>query len=482
MSQKSIKKNSIYNVIKTLSTIIIPLIIFPYVSRVLLPDNIGKVNWSKTFVSYFELIASLGISTYAIRSCSRNKNNKEGLSQIASEIFSINILSTIVAYASLIVCLVVFRKTGEYRILIIIYSTTILFTTFGMDYLNYAMEDFRYITIRTVFFQLLSLILTLVFVRDKDDYLTYMIISVISSSGANAANILYRRRYCKIRFTLNISWQTHIIPIVNLFSMILSQVIFNNTDITMLGIIKDDCEVGIYSTALKIVNIVAALVQSLMAVVLPRLSLYFSKNDYNEINKLLKKLLVFNIGIGLPCVVGIEMLAPDIIYLVGGAEYISAASVMRILILSFMFSLVGGSFLGNAVLIPSGRENYYMKVCWITAVCNVVLNFLLIPHFGANGAAMATAFNGLIILVLLLLNVDKKIKIDHAFDAFKGPLIGCVGIIISCLVFMGINHYLLRLLLSIATSVIIYAVTLFLTKNELCTEILRLVRNKLYKK
>lgn len=481
MPQKSIKKNSIYNVIKALSSIIIPLIIFPYVSRVLLPDYIGKVNWSKTFVNYFELIASLGISTYAIRSCSRKKDNKDDLSQIASEIFSINILSTILAYAILIICLLVFRKTDEYRTLIVIYSTTILFTTLGMDYLNSAMEDYRYITIRTLFFQLLSLALTLIFVRNKDDYITYMIINVISSSGANAMNIFYRRKYCKVKFTLKIPWKTHLIPIITLFSMILSQVIFNNTDITMLGIMKNDYEVGIYSTALKIVNIVAALVQSLMAVILPRLSLYFSRSDYGEINKLLKKLLVFNIGIGLPCVVGIEMLAPDIINLIGGAEYTSAVPVMRILILSFAFSLVGGSFLGNAVLIPSGRENYYMKVCWITAICNVGLNYLLIPRFGANGAAFATAFNGLIILVLLLFNVDKQIKINRAFDAFKGPLIGCVGIVISCLVFSEIDQFILRLVLSIVTSVLVYILALLMTKNGLATEVLSFVKNMLHK-
>ena len=403
------------------------------------------------------------------------------MSQIASEIFSINILSTILAYISLIVCLIIFRQADEYRTLIVIYSTTILFTTLGMDYLNSAMEDFKYITIRTLFFQLLSLVLTLVFVRSKDDYIRYMIISVISSSGANAANIFYRRRYCKVRFTLNIPWKTHLIPIITLFSMILSQVIFNNTDITMLGIMKNDYEVGIYSTALKIINIVAALVQSLMAVILPRLSLYFSKNDYDGINKLLKKLLVFNIGIGLPCVIGIEMLAPDIIFLVGGEEYLSAAPVMRILILSFMFSLVGGSFLGNAVLIPSGRENYYMKVCWITAACNVGLNYLLIPRYGANGAAMATAFNGFIILVLLLLNVDKQIKIDHPFDAFKGPLIGCAGIVASCLAFNGVDNFWLKLVFSIVTSVHVYAVTLILTKNGLATEALTFVRNTFHK-
>lgn len=482
MSQKSIKKNTVYNIIKTLSTIIFPLIIFPYVSRTLLPENIGKVNWSKTFVTYFQLIASLGISTYAVRTCSQKKDNKEGLSKVASEIFSINVLSTIIAYALLFLILLIYSKTDEYTILIIIYSTTILFTTLGMEYLNSAMEDFRYITIRTVFFQLLSLVLILLFVRNKDDYINYMLITTLLSSGASITNIFYRRRYCHIKFTTKIDWKTHFIPIITLFSMILSQVIFNNTDITMLGIMKNDYEVGIYSTALKISNIVASLVQSLMVVVLPRLSYFFAKKDYVEINKLLKKLLIFNIGIGLPCVIGIEMLAPDIILLVGGSEYMTATPVLRILILSFMFSLVGGSFLGNAVLIPSGREKYYMLVCWITAVCNVILNYLLIPCFGANGAAIATAFNGLIILLLLSLNVDKNIKILHPQDAFKGPLFGCAGIVIMCLVFKRIEIFSVRIILSIISSVFIYCIVLLFTKNLLVVDTIRVIRDKLHKK
>ncbi len=481
MASISLKKNSIYNIIKTISTIVFPLIVFPYISRVLLPDNIGKINWSKTFVNYFELIASLGISTYAIRTCSLNKENKEKLAKVASEIFSINIISTIVAYVLLFGVLLFYRKTDDYRVLIIIFSATILFTTLGMDYLNSAMEDFKFITIRTVFFQLLSLILTLLFVKTKEDYTKYMIISVVSSSGANITNVVYRRRYCKIKFILNIPWKVHIIPILTLFSMILSQVIFCNTDITMLGIMKNDYEVGIYSTALKINNIVASVVQSLMVVVLPRLSSLFAENKYDEINRVLKKLLIVNIGIGLPCVVGIEMLAPDIVYLVGGSEYLSAAPVMRILVISFLFSLVGGSFLGNAVLIPSGRERYYMKVCWVTAICNVALNYLLIPKFGASGAAIATAFNGMLIFVLLLLNVDKNIVIDKPMDAFIGPLLGCVGIVISCQALHSIEVYWVRLVLSILISVALYCISLALTKNELYTIALRTVRNKIHR-
>ena len=163
MKQKSLKKNSILNVIKTLSSIIFPLITFPYISRVLLPTNVGKVNFGSSFISYFSMIASLGITTYAIRECSAVSNDKEKLGKKSSEIFSINICTTIVAYLLLAITLMTFRKLDVYRTLIIIQSTSILFMTLGADWLNTAMEDFKYITIRTLAFQVLSLILIRIF-------------------------------------------------------------------------------------------------------------------------------------------------------------------------------------------------------------------------------------------------------------------------------------------------------------------------------
>ena len=67
MSLKSIKKNTIYNVIKTFSSIAFPLITFPYVSRTLLVDNVGKINFGTSFVNYFLLISTLVINVYSIK-------------------------------------------------------------------------------------------------------------------------------------------------------------------------------------------------------------------------------------------------------------------------------------------------------------------------------------------------------------------------------------------------------------------------------
>lgn len=478
---KSIKKNTILNAIKTLSAIIFPIITLPYVNRVLLPDNVGKVDFAKTFVGYFALIASLGISTYAIRICSANKDNKEKLSNTASQLYSINMIMSVVAYASLIITLIFFRKFDSYRVLIIIESMTIMGTTIGADWLNSAMEDFKYITIRSVGFQFLALILMFILVHEPDDYIKYAVINVISSTGACIANYFYRKRYCDVRFTTKIDWKLHVAPVICLFVMMLSQTIFNSVDITMLGMMWNDYEVGIYSTAHKVTLMIGKVVQSLAMVIIPRLSYYFAKNDFDGANKLLRKVLLFNIGLGLPCVIGVIMMADDIAFLAGGKEFMAAGPVIRILILSFMFSLVGGSFLGNAILIPTKQEKHYMIVCCITAVANFLLNLVLIPKLAATGAAISTAFNGFIIMLLLFLKVDKRIKIERIPSVFIGPLIGCAAVAGCCYAFSFVDNIWARVIGSVGSSVIAYGLILLMTKNEFGTEIMRTLGGKFKK-
>lgn len=478
----SIKKNTVFNAIKTCSSILFPLITIPYVNRVLLPANVGKVDFARAFVSYFSLIATLGITTYAIRECAAARDDKEKLNNVASQIFSINVITTIIAYVLMTVVMIVTRKFDNYRILIMIQSITLIATTMGADWINSGMEDFKYITIRSMLFQLISLVLLFLFVHKESDYIRYLIISVISTSGASIVNARYRKKYCDVKFTKKIEWRKHIGPILFLFVMTLSQVIFHNADITMLGIMKGDFEVGLYSTAHKITNLVSSVVSSVGIVVIPRLSYYFAKDDFKNANSLLRKLLGLNIGLGLPSFVGVIMMAKDISWLVGGDEFIGAAPVMRILILAFFFSLVGGNFLGNAILIATKNEKYYMIVCCITAVINVIVNALLIPNMGASGAAIATALNGLIILVLLLFKVDSRIRITGVFQLAIAPVIGCIGIVVCCLLCSHISNVYIRATSSVVSSVVVYGTVMILMKNEFILDYMTPVLKKLLKK
>ncbi len=480
MKTKSIKINAILNVIKTCSTIFFPLITYPYVLRVLMPENIGKVNFSNSFISYFSLIAGLGIGTYAIRECAKVRDNKDLLENISSQIFSINILTTFISYIFLFLALVFFRKLDSYRVLIILYGSSILFTTLGADWINTAMEDFLYITFRTIIFQILHIILIFLFVKSSSDYYKYAAISVMSVSGANIANIFYRRKYCKMKIILRIEWKKHFAPIIYLFVMILSQTIFNTADVTMLGLMKDDYSVGIYSTAVKINNLISQLIASVLFVLLPKLSNIFANEDYERINLVLRKILGYILLFGIPCFAGATVLSDEIILLIGGNQYVESPLVLRILLLAFLFSLVGGSFLGNIVLLPSGNEKKFMNICCITAAFNVVANYIFIPFWGVYAAAMTTACSSLLILILLIVTMDRRIKIKQKFKLFFSPVVGSLIIFFLCLLIKcNIENIGLRIIVSIISSISLYIAVLLFFRNEFFLEIVNSVKIKL---
>lgn len=103
--QKSIKKNFIMNAILTMSSMIFPLITFPYVSRILLPLGTGKVAFATSVVTYFSMFSQLGIPTYGIRACAQVRDDKEELSRTVQELFLINFFIMIIAYIALFIAI-----------------------------------------------------------------------------------------------------------------------------------------------------------------------------------------------------------------------------------------------------------------------------------------------------------------------------------------------------------------------------------------
>lgn len=475
----NIKHNSIFNFIKTFSQFIFPLITFPYISRVLGAESIGKYNFSNSVVSYVSMIATLGISSYAVRECSKVKQNRTEYEKTASEIFSINIITTVIAYIILFLLLSFSESLHSYNKLIIILSTTIIFNTFGAEWINNVHEDFKFITIRSISFQILAFVLMLLFVRNQSDYINYAWISLLSTSGANLINVFYRRKYGKIRFTFNINLQVHFKPIVYLFAIYISQQIYVNSDITILGLYKGDTSVGIYSTSVKIYNIVNAMICSICMVVIPQISYLFEKKEYNSISKLFNYALNFIVVLGLPAITRINMLCPEIISCLAGNEYLAATSSLRILTIALIFSLLGG-LIGNVTIIPAGRE----KICFfqgiVAATINILFNVVLIPSFGINAAASTTAIAEGVSFVILAINFDKRIRIKSIKKILFGPLLG--SMLIICVILFTrylIHNSILVILVSVTMSMIMYLIVQILVKNEFVYEFLKIERNKI---
>lgn len=482
--QKSIKKNTIYNMLKTFSSIIFPLITFPYVSRVLSPVGIGQYNFSNTYVGYFSLIASLGITTYAIRECAAVRDDQEKLDKVSSQIFSINICTMLIAYAALFISLVFFRKLDSYRILIIIFSSNILFTIVGADWINSAFEDFRYITLRTFGMQFISLICIFIFVRKPSDVLNYALITVLASGGANILNMFYRRRFCKMRFIRDMGWKKHFPSIMLLFVMLLAQTILSSTDITMLGLMKTDAEVGLYSTAVKMYNIISQVVSSVLWVLMPRLSVAFSNKDYSEVNILLRRTFQFMLALALPCTIGVGILADPIISIVGGSAFSASASYLRILMAASFVAVMGGGFFGNIILLPSHKEKYFMQACLIAAGVNFILNYIFIPQYGGTAAGISTVIAHVIIGIYTIHYRGSEISMKGWLKDSVPLFAGSVFVIIDCLLLkLGLGSKpILWCLASIVTSSAGYFLILSKMHHVLAEEVFVSIKNRIGKK
>lgn len=478
-NKKNLGKNTFYNTLKSVFSIIYPLITFPYISRILMAENVGKINFGNSIVSYFTLVASLGVSTYAIRECAIVRDDRNKLSKAASEIYSINIISTIVAHIGLVITLIFAHSLDNYRTLIIIQSTTILFTTLGADWINTAMEDFRYITIRTVVMQLVALVLMFIFVRQPEHYIIYAVICVFASSGANILNIFYRRKYCSISFTRHMNAKKHLPSIIVLFASMVAQTIYTNSDITMLGLMKGDYEVGLYSTAVKIYNLVNSICASITWVVVPQLAEGFAKKDYDRVNSLLSYAANFLIVLGLPCLVGINVITKSLIYLIAGEEYLPVAGALNILSVSLLFSFISG-WMGNMIMTPAGRYNVSFRSSIVSALVNILLNFLMIPKWGIYAAACTTATAELLGIFMKIPYVDKEIHLIRPFEMLKAPVVGSLLIfVIGVFCNYFINSYYMIAIVTVVCGSIVYLLALLLMKDNFAFGLLDPIFSKL---
>ena len=470
--QKSLKINASLNIIKQLCQVLFPLISIPYVTRVLGPERYGKFNYGNSIVSYFVLIAALGINSYAVREGVVFRDNKEKIEKFVSEIFSINILSTVVSY-SLLVVLLFFPFTEPYRRVIAIQSLIIILTTIGTDWINTIYEDFAYITIRYIIFQCVSLACMFVFVHKPDDYLIYAMVVVGAQAGANILNIFHVRKYVRIKPTRNIDWQKHMKPILIFFANIVAITIYVNSDITMLGIFRTDRDVGLYTLASRIYTIVKQVLNAIVVVTLPRLSLLIKNNNRDNFNALLDKIQKALLLLIFPATVGMMFLSEDIINIISGAEYVGGYSALIVLSIAIIFSLLA-TFYTSCVMIPLKLERYVLTATIVSALSNIILNLFFIPMLGFNGAAVTTLISEIIVFGIGFFVSNRcgirKLEMRYCLKIFVGSLV-VAGI--CFVVSRTFDSSFSRILLSIVVSVPVYFLVEIFLKNDFVIDEMR---------
>lgn len=255
MKQKSIKINFIMNMILTMSSFIFPLITFPYVSRILLPVGTGKVSFATSLISYFSMFAQLGIPTYGIRVCAKVRDNREELTRTVQELLTINLVMSVLSYIALFIVLTFVPRLQADKPLYIIMSFTIILTSIGMEWLYKALEQYMYITVRSVIFKFIALIAMFLLIHEQQDYVIYGGITILAASASNIFNLINVHKYIDLKPVGDYNFRRHLKPVATFFAMACATTIYTNLDNVMLGFMATDADVGYYNAAVKIKKI-----------------------------------------------------------------------------------------------------------------------------------------------------------------------------------------------------------------------------------
>ncbi len=481
--KKSLLSNSFLYVIKTICSMLFPLITFPYISRVLLDTGVGIFNFSSSFVSYFQLLATLGIYTYGVRECAKVRDDREKIKAISSELFTINAISAVVAIAALLLCLLI-PSFQKYRIIILIISISIPLNAIGMEWIFNACEEYLYITVRNVGFQIVSILLMFLFVKTPDDIWKYALITIFASYGANIINYILIRKKYSVKLVLRKTMIPHIKPIMILFASAIAAQIYVNSDILILGLIKGDSEVGIYSAASKVYNLVRGLFSAVITVVTPRLIFCKNNRPLEEFQNFWKNIKDIFLALLLPASLGLFLMSEDVVLLLSGEAFRTATIPLCGLSIALFFSCFG-AFFATTILLIYSKEHVLLIATIVGAVLNLVLNFLIIPWLGYTGAALTTLIAEIAAFYIQFLYSKKisGVKIinkDTVKSAFSTVVMCAVIVTIMMTSNLITNYSIVKMFLCVACGMLVYGISLLVLKHSMTVYLFNTIlrRNK----
>lgn len=469
IKQKSLKTNFIMNMVLTISSFLFPIITFPYSSRILLPEGMGKVNFAISVITYFSMIAQLGIPTYGIRATAKVRDNKYELTKVVHEIILINIITCIIMYVLFFISLMAVPQFKNEKLLFIIFSINIIFNIFGVEWLYKGLEEYSYIAIRSIIFKIVSIILMFILVHKKSDYIIYGGIMVFANIGSNILNFINLHNYISFKPIGRYNLIRHIKPILVFFSMSVATAIYTNLDISLLGFLATNVDVGYYSAGVKIKSILLGIVTSLAAVLLPRASYYLENNLKNEFIDLSSKAINFIFIIAIPLTFYFILFASEGINFISGDAYRGAVLPMQI-IMPTIFLIGLSNIIGIQMLVPLGREKIVLYSEIAGAIVNILMNLIFIPRYQAIGAAMATVSAELSVTIFqiyvmkdLVISMFKKVKFIKII----------IGVLLSSIISIWIkmanlNSFLTLITSSFAYFGIYFLLLLFMKETMIC--------------
>lgn len=477
--KKNIAQNYLYNLLYQLLVIIIPLIVAPYLTRILGAEMLGVYSYTLSISAYFVLVGTLGTAMYGKREIAYIQDDREKVSQYFWEIMVIKICT--MGVSSVLFYNIFVKSNHEYGVYYTILLMELIANIFDISWLFQGLELFKKIIFRNLIIKVISVLTVFTIVKTQDDLYKYFLIYTSSMMLANLSLwVNIRKHVCLVKIN-KINVIKHIIPSFSMFIPQVAVQLYTVLDRTMIGyIIADKSEVGFYDQSQRLVATILTIVTSLGTVMLPRISNTFAKGDIEAVKRYIYKSFEFVFFLSIPMSFGIISVSKYFIPIYLGEDFIYVATLINILAIIIVF--IGMSnVVGVQFLLSTKRQKMFTISVFAGAIMNFIFNLILIRRYGALGASVATVIAEFTVIIVQLYVVRKELNIKKIICISKNYLLAgsVMYICVTNLITSGLLRFgdLAKIVICVIIGIVIYFIVLIILKDDLII----MVRDKIIK-
>ena len=448
MAGRSYKKNIIYNSVYRCVVVIMPLITSPYLTRVLGAEKLGIYSSANAFATYFVIFTLLGVNDYGNRTIAQVRGDRNKLSDNFWQIYYLQFFLTFLLLAVYLVSISIHRKHFTIQLILAIY---VLSSVFEINWFAFGLEEFKLTSIRSIITRIGIVICIFLFVRKPTDLWKYTLII----TGGNLISLIIIlpliTRYTDFRKPDFRKIVTHIRPNIILFLPIIATSVYQYLSKIMLDSWSTEAEVGFYQNAENIVILPSFITTAIETVLMPYASNLVAKGDNDE--ALFRSTLKYTSIMSIAMAFGMFAIAGDFIpwYLGSGFE---RSAVLVMLMAPIVFFNSFSTVMRYQYIIPHEMDTANLIAMFSGAGADIILNFILIPRFGAAGAAAATVAAYLVILLIQAFVISRRMEFFSAVRSFLPSVLFGI-LMVLCVRF--ISGFSLNIILKIGLELIVGA-------------------------
>ncbi len=467
---KSIFKNSIYKLILSVFNLFVPLLVMPHINSLLTEKDFNEYNYANSQFAFFLIFAVFGIYNYGVREISKVRNDKKKRESLFTNLFFFGIITSVVTSIGYFIY-VMWTVDPNYQILYNILLVQILGNILSIEWMNEAVENYGFITLKTVIVRILYVISIFVFVRKPQDVIIYSIIMSSSIVINNAISFFYVKKDLKFRFD-DFRLARYIKPLFILTLISNANLLYTQLDRLFIGrFAAGDAPVTEYANPSNIINMVGVMLISIIMVSIPRLSYYVGKGMEKDYMELLNKSTRAFFMVLCPACIGLFCLSYEAIYIYTKGVYAYSYHVLEVFSIRFLINSLYTIFT-NQILYIHGKEKSAVKIIAIGGVLNLIFDSALAftGFLTPVSAIVSTAIAETIMLSIMYWYIRTKVKVPFKLFAFSN-----MKYLYFSLPFLVINWAIRRLDLGVLMNCVIiiplcgltYLTILLITKDDM---------------